>query len=301
MAGGVAGATLIVGVSLALRLAVIESVPGGQRAWLGVPVLAIVLLFGAAGEELLFHGYGFQQLVRAAGDFAAVLPVGIVFGLAHLGNQGVTGLAIVNTMAWGVLLGCAYLRTRALWLPIGLHFGWNVAMPLLGVNLSGFTMGVTGYTLRWRTADLWSGGAYGLEGGVGTTLVVAALFFLLSIGITLMSNYQHSQSLNVKGLKVAPLNLQELSKGAPATAGAPPSSSEAAPPLPTAAPPLPTAATPAMPTQAPRPTVRRTAQTGSTGLSLPPLLSGRAAPPLQAPRPTVNLAPESAAQPAKTQ
>ena len=159
------------------------------------------------------------------------------------------------------------------------------------------------------------GGALGMGGGPSgiftargagdlltrTTSILAALFFLLSIGITLMSNYQHSQSLNVKGLKVAPLNLQELSKGAPATAGAPPSSSEAAPPLPTAAPPLPTAATPAMPTQAPRPTVRRTAQTGSTGLSLPPLLSGRAAPPLQAPRPTVNLAPESAAQPAKTQ
>jgi uncharacterized protein len=179
VAAGVGGATLIVGVSLALRLAAIEDVPGAQRAWLGIPVLAIVLLFGAAGEELLFHGYAFQELVRAAGEFAVVLPVGILFGLAHLGNQGVTGLAIFNTMAWGVLLGCAYLRTRALWLPIGLHFGWNVAMPLLGVNLSGFTMGVTGYTLRWKTTDLWSGGAYGLEGGLGTTLVVAMLFFLL--------------------------------------------------------------------------------------------------------------------------
>jgi membrane protease YdiL (CAAX protease family) len=179
VAAGVGGATLIVGISLALRLAAIEDVAGATRTWLGIPVLAIVLLFGAAGEELLFHGYGFQQLVRVAGEFAVVLPVGILFGLAHLGNQGVTGLAIFNTMAWGVLLGCAYLRTRALWLPIGLHFGWNVAMPLLGVNLSGFTMGVTGYALRWKTADLWSGGAYGLEAGLGTTLVVALLFFLL--------------------------------------------------------------------------------------------------------------------------
>ena len=49
-------------------------------------------------------------------------------------------------MLFGVLFGYAYLRTSALWLPIGLHFGWNVVLPLFGANLSGFTMGVTGYS-----------------------------------------------------------------------------------------------------------------------------------------------------------
>jgi len=179
IAGGFGGAAVIVGASVALRMAMMESAPNGRLNWAGLPVLVVVLLFGAAGEELLFHGYAFQNLVRGVGEFATVLPVGILFGLAHLGNQGVTLLAVFNTIAWGVLLGCAYLRTRALWLPIGLHFGWNVAMPFLGVNLSGFTMGVTGYALRWRVEDLWSGGAYGLEGGLCTTLLVTALFFLL--------------------------------------------------------------------------------------------------------------------------
>jgi len=40
-------------------------------------------------------------------------------------------------------------------------------------------MGVTGYTLHWRAGDLWSGGAYGPEGGLLTTIVVIALFFVL--------------------------------------------------------------------------------------------------------------------------
>jgi membrane protease YdiL (CAAX protease family) len=179
IACGAGGAALIVGTAVALRLATFEGIPSPQRAWAGIPILAIVLLFGSSGEELLFHGYAFQQLVLHMGGFATVLPVGILFGLAHMGNQNVTPLAVFNTIAWGVLLGCAYLRTRALWLSIGLHFGWNAAMPFLGVNLSGFTMGVTGYALRWRTEDFWSGGAYGLEGGLFTTLIVAALFFLL--------------------------------------------------------------------------------------------------------------------------
>ncbi len=176
---GAGGAALIVGIGLAFQLAVFENVASTRGVRAGFPVLILVLLFGAVGEELLFHGYGFQQLVEGVGEFATVLPVGILFGLAHLGNQGVTGVAIFNTIAWGVLLGCAYLRTRALWLPIGLHFGWNAAMPCLGVHLSGFTMDVTGYELRWRTEDLWSGGAYGLEGGLLTTALVIVLFILL--------------------------------------------------------------------------------------------------------------------------
>ncbi len=179
LVGGAGGAALIVGIALALRMATFEVVPGAERLWANIPFLLVVLMFGAVGEELLFHGYGFQSLARNLGAFATVLPVGVLFGLAHNGNQGVTGLAIFNTIAWGVLLGCSYLRTQALWLPIGLHFGWNAAMPFLGVNLSGFTMGMTGYTLRWNIGDAWGGGAYGLEGGLFTTLAVAALFVLL--------------------------------------------------------------------------------------------------------------------------
>jgi membrane protease YdiL (CAAX protease family) len=179
IACGAGAAVLIVATGLITGLARYAAVPSGELAWAGIPVLAIVLLFGSVGEELVFHGYAFQQLVRHMGEFATVLPVGILFGLLHLGNQNITLLAVVNTIAWGILLGCAYLRTRALWLPIGMHFGWNVAMPFLGENLSGFTMRVTGYELHWRTGVLWSGGAYGLEGGLLTTGVVAGLFVLL--------------------------------------------------------------------------------------------------------------------------
>ena len=179
IACGAGGAALIVMIALVSGLANFNTAPLAERAWGGIPVLAIVLLFGSVGEELIFHGYAFQHLVRHLGEFATVLPVGILFGLLHLGNQNVTLLAVVNTIAWGVLLGCAYLRTRALWLPIGMHFGWNVAMPFLGVNLSGFTIAVTGYELHWRTGVLWGGGAYGLEGGLFATMIVAGLFVVL--------------------------------------------------------------------------------------------------------------------------
>jgi len=180
IAFGAGSAALIVMVAVVSGMANFDTIPLGERAWGGIPVLIVLLLLGSVGEELVFHGYAFQHLVRHMGEFATVLPFGIVFGLMHLGNQNVTLLAVVNTIAWGVLLGYAYLRTRTLWLPIGMHFGWNVATPFLGENLSGFTIAVTGYELHWRTGVLWSGGVYGLEGGLLTTLVVAGLFVLLN-------------------------------------------------------------------------------------------------------------------------
>ena len=138
---------------------------------------SVLLLFGAAGEEMMFHGYAFQLLVRYLGAFATILPVAVIFGLLHLSNPNATLLGAVNTMAWGVLLGFACFRTRALWLPIGIHFGWNVMLPLTGANMSGITMRITGYTLHEHAGSWLSGGAYGPEGSVLATVAAGVLFW----------------------------------------------------------------------------------------------------------------------------
>jgi len=58
---------------------------------------------------------------------------------------------------------------------IGLHFGWNFILPLAGARLSGFTLGLTGYQLKWKTAAWLSGGDYGPEGSVLTTVACTLL------------------------------------------------------------------------------------------------------------------------------
>lgn len=180
LVGGLGAGLAVVLLPVIVRAADLKIDPAQRGSWASLLFITIVLLFGAIGEELLFRGYGFQVLVRFLGPFATILPVSVLFGFAHINNQNVTFLAIVNTVAWGILLGYAFLRSGDLWLPLGLHFGWNWTLPLLGVNLSGFTMGVTGFVMHWRAGDLWSGGAYGPEGGLLTTGVVIALFFFLN-------------------------------------------------------------------------------------------------------------------------
>ena len=177
--GGIVAGVVVLAGPILVRAADLEPIPNEHVHWGSLIFLSIVLVFGAVGEEMLFRGYGFQVLVRAMGPFATILPVAVLFGLAHSANFGFGLLALVNTTLWGVVLGYAFIRSGDLWLPIGLHFGWNWTLPLLGVNLSGFTMEVTGYSLHWKIGELWSGGSYGPEGGLLTTAIVVALLFYL--------------------------------------------------------------------------------------------------------------------------
>lgn len=177
LAGGM-GAAMVVLLGPLLIGAAQLGPDGEQPASLSALIFtSVALLFGASGEELLFRGYAFQLLVRRLGPFATILPVAVLFALSHMNNLSISWLGFVNTAAFGVVFGVAYLRTRDLWFPIGMHFGWNWVLPLLGVNLSGFRMGVTGVAMQWKAGELWSGGAYGPEASLLTSAVVVALLY----------------------------------------------------------------------------------------------------------------------------
>jgi len=178
LAGGIGAASLVMIGPLVTGAAHFVRTPQ-PGSWDSAAFLAVMLAAGAAGEELFFRGYGFQVLLAAVGPYAAVLPVGVAFALLHTGNPNANWFGIANTAGFGILFGYAYLRSRDLWLPIGLHFGWNLTLPLFGVNLSGITLKVTGYELTWSAGKLWSGGAYGPEASVLTSAVLAVLFVYL--------------------------------------------------------------------------------------------------------------------------
>ena len=179
VSAGILAAAVYVGPALLFKLASVEVDSEYPANLSSLVFVTCVLVFGAFGEELLFRGYAFQTMVRASGPFAALLPFSVLFAVAHSGNQNVSILGLMNTFGFGLVLGYAYLRSRDLWLPIALHFGWNWALVVFGLNVSGFRMGVTGYTVRWHVPDLWSGGAYGPEASILTCGIIVALLWVL--------------------------------------------------------------------------------------------------------------------------
>ena len=132
-----------------------------------LPNLAAVLLAlfcGALAEELVFRGYPFQQLEQAIGTIRAVVSLSVIYGVIHLLNPGAGTWGITNSILIGILLSTAYVRTRALWLPWGIHFGWNTTLGLLlGLPLSGFrNYNLLRYTVAYGPSWM-TGGRYGIE------------------------------------------------------------------------------------------------------------------------------------------
>ena len=127
---------------------------------------------GAAGEELLVRGYGFQQLARATHPWGAVAITSSIFGWMHYGNPNFSWLALVNTVLFGVLFGLAIVRHRTLWLTYGIHVGWNLSLAVSGVSLSGLKIKLTTIHVTVVGPPLWTGGMYGPEAGLSATIAV---------------------------------------------------------------------------------------------------------------------------------
>jgi len=179
LAVGVGGAALMISPSLLAGFSHFEPAANPAFSWRASLFTLILLFCGAAGEEIAFRGFPLQFLMRGYGAWPAITGVGVLFGLLHGYNPGSTPLSMANTAGFGILFGFALWRSHDLWLPIGIHFGWNAALPFLGVELSGFTIQVVGYRLVWKSGELWSGGTYGPEASLLTTGVLLVLFVVI--------------------------------------------------------------------------------------------------------------------------
>ena len=172
------------GILLILASALSIKVFGGFT-WIRNPQVNLNILFFALiqfllvslFEELLFRGYAFQRAVRGIGKANALLIFALFFVVAHWSNPGMTGGAKVwaslNIGLASILLGLAWIKTKSLALPIGIHLGWNWAQgSLLGFGVSGhkaqgFWTPVFNDLPQWFT-----GGDFGLEASLPGAIVL---------------------------------------------------------------------------------------------------------------------------------
>jgi len=151
--------------------------------WPRLVMTALAAQFGVAVvEELLLRGVLFRVVERSLGSWVALALSAAIFGLMHAGNPNATWWAAAGlSLQAGVLLAAAFLASRSLWLPIGVHWGWNAMQSgVVGGTVSGhatrsiLTVGATG-------PEILSGGAFGLEGSVVATGVCAAVALVLCL------------------------------------------------------------------------------------------------------------------------
>ncbi len=156
--------------------------------------VAVLLFFAALMEELSFRGYPFQKLTEAFGAFWSVLVLSVLFAVVHLWNPSAAGWlswSFFNTFAVGVLLALARIRSGSLWLPFGLHFGWNLSQgTLFGLPVSGLSDFTSLVSASVHGSRLLTGADYGPEASL-TCAVVLLLALPLLWWLTGPSNIQH--------------------------------------------------------------------------------------------------------------
>lgn len=145
-------------------------------------LLADAALFAVVGasEEIFSRGYVYGLVKRRLGVVGGVLASSLLFAWLHAQNPGAldSPLPMINLLLAGVWFALLREWSGGLWVPIGAHIAWNFCLgDVYGLPVSGLE---TARLLRSETeAGLWSGGAFGLEGGLATTLILAAASFRL--------------------------------------------------------------------------------------------------------------------------
>ncbi len=142
----------------------------------------------AAGifEELLFRGLLFRLIESAVGSWLALVVAAVIFGLLHLLSPHATLLgACAVILEDGVLLAAAYLVTRRLWLPIGMHIAWNFTQGgIFGLVVSGTTASI-GLFNGVLSGPVWlAGGEFGAEASVVAVIIclcVAVVFLAIAV------------------------------------------------------------------------------------------------------------------------
>ncbi len=171
---GIGAAIMTAAVAIAAMLDVYNIVGEGDTRELSYAIVTAAL-FPAVSEELMFRGILFRWIEDFGGSWVALAITSALFGLAHFYNPNATAFSsFAIAVEAGVLLGGAYMLTRSLWMPMGLHAAWNFTQgEIFDVNVSGLDVhGLV--TAKMSGPELLSGGHFGLEASI-IGLVIATL------------------------------------------------------------------------------------------------------------------------------
>ena len=172
---GIGFALMAASVAVAAGVGVYRITGAGDSSRLLLALIATAIM-PAFTEELLFRGILFRWIEEFGGSWLALAVTSGLFGLAHLGNPNATWFSsFAIAVEAGILLGAAYMLTRSLWMPIGLHAGWNFTqgelfdVPVSGIDEHGLVQA------QLSGPELLSGGRFGLEASVIALTIATAV------------------------------------------------------------------------------------------------------------------------------
>jgi len=169
----------------ALRLAGVYS-PGtlqlhGAEILKNALLWAVAVIIAAIYEEFLYRGYLQFTLTSGIGFWPAALATSALMGAVHALNPGWTVLGLVTVFGFGLIACFLLRRTGDLWMPLGLHAGWNwgevyfYGVPGSGLMGKGHLLQGSFHGPAWLT-----GMPFGVEAGWPNVAVFLIWWFIFA-------------------------------------------------------------------------------------------------------------------------
>lgn len=151
--------------------------------------LTLWFLVVASLEEVVFRGIIFNVTVKASNVKMATLYSSLLFSIAHIFNPQASIVALLNLFLGGVVLGLlVYLRSSLL-PAIFFHTSWNLTLTILGSPVSGISYGES--VVEYEAIEtLISGGGFGLEGGLASTITLGLIALILTLKVGIAKFYK---------------------------------------------------------------------------------------------------------------
>ena len=154
-------------------------------------ILFIAVFVQSAAEEMVCRGFIYQRVLRTYRNrfWLAVIINSVFFGMIHLGNDGISAMAVVDLVVTGLLFSAMVYYFDSLWMAMAAHAGWNFTQSILaGLPNSGIVVPYSVFRLDAASArdSFFYNVAFGVEGTVpAITVQAVVLVALVAVGIKL--------------------------------------------------------------------------------------------------------------------
>jgi uncharacterized protein len=150
----------------------------------------LLFVLVAITEEFMCRTYLLSSLIDSLGKYQAVAVVSLFFGIMHFFNPNFSWISFGDITISGVFMGLWYAYRRNIWFPVGVHLMWNYFQgAIYGFEVSGLKLSGQLFHITRKSADILSGGSFGIEGSIITLIITI-------IGCVLLDNYLRKTTTN---------------------------------------------------------------------------------------------------------
>lgn len=149
----------------------------GLSATFSIGVFVMFLLgymIQGMAEEVLCRGYFLVSVSRRYPLAVGIAANAVFFAALHLLNNGISVLAFINLVLFGVFASVYFVKRGNIWGVGALHSIWNLVQGnVYGIRVSGMQSNCTILSSEMVAGrELINGGDFGLEGGLAVTIVL---------------------------------------------------------------------------------------------------------------------------------